>query len=335
MDDYAPEEKSRSRSRSPGRFTIFLLSGSLPDRIHLVGLGSEVNSYCRDLALQADRDTDGSEFDKRVEAKDTVARPLWAKGAIVLVGSAESRRLHTALEACSIVLDCRYVVVAEEFASRVFVSMAQMAEHAVSSRDICRRKAVVNKMRSITVDPDNIGEHEEYAVWQRHKFFQELMQWSSDLPEDTEIEARVRAEMHEYIKAGSVPWSFCFRNTKLKEGPKDLQDAAPVAVKGADSGQDREGGYKHLHGAGHHAGELKSGEASVREAPAPRYYHKAGWPRAEAQCTAGWPHRGCGAAAPWAAASQPSWGEAPWVGYAPVPPHNPFWPAAWQQGYMH
>ena len=60
MDDYAPEEKSRSRSRSPGRFTIFLLSGSLPDRIYLVGLGTESNSYCRDLALQADRDKDGS-----------------------------------------------------------------------------------------------------------------------------------------------------------------------------------------------------------------------------------------------------------------------------------
>ena len=181
------EEKSR-------RFTIFLLSGSLPDRIYLVGLGSDSNSYCRDLALQADRDTDGSEFDKRVEAKDSVGRPLWAKGAIVLVGSAESRRLHTALEACSIVLDCRYVVVPEACASRAFVSMASMAEQGSSSRDVCRRKVVVNKMRSITVDPENIAEHEEYAVWQRHKFFQELMQWSSELPEDAEIAESLRGE---------------------------------------------------------------------------------------------------------------------------------------------
>ena len=219
----ATEKQSR-------RFTIWLLSGSLPDRIYLLGLGSESKSYCRDLALQADRDTDGSEFDKRVEATDTIGRPLWAKGAIVLVGSAESRRLHTALEVCSIVLDCRYVVVPEERASRVFVSMASMAEQGISNRDTWRRKAVVNKMRSITVDPDNIAEHEEYAVWQRHKFFQELMQWNSELPEDAEIEARMRTEMHEYIKASSVPWSFCFRNMKLKEGPKDPQHAAAAGA---------------------------------------------------------------------------------------------------------
>ena len=139
-------------------FTVFLLSGSLLDRIYLVGLGGESNSSCWNLALQAERDTDGSDFDKRVLAKDTLGRPLWANGAIVLVGSAESRRLHTALEACSINLDCRYVVVPEECASRVFVSVAFMAEQSVSGRGKMRRKGIVNKMRSITVDPDDIKE---------------------------------------------------------------------------------------------------------------------------------------------------------------------------------
>ena len=336
MDDYGPEEKSR-------RFTIFLLSGSLPDRIHLVGLGSDSNSYCRDLALEADRDTDGSEFDKRVDAKDTIARPLWAKGAIVLVGSADSRRLHTALEACSIILDCRYVVVAEECASRVFVSMAQMAELAPSSRDICRRKSVVNKMHSFTVDPENFGEHEDYALWQRHFFFQDLLWRTGAFPEDTEVEACLRAEMHEYIKASSVPWSFCFRNTKLKEGSKDLKNAAQVAGKGAEGDQDKKGG-QHRQDPGPDstcAKELQSFEAPIREAPAPRYYHEAGWPRAHGQFTAPVPHRGRGAPAPWAAANQSMWSVAPWVGYdslgeapwgcyAPIPSHNTFWPSTWQ-----
>ena len=198
------------------RFTIFISSGSLPDLLYLVGLGSDSPSYCRDLAMQADRDTDGSEYDKRVEAKDTLGRPLWAKGAIVLVGSAESRRLHTALEACSIVLDYRYVVVAEESARRVFVSMASMAEQAVSSRDICRRKAFVNKMRSINIDPDNIAAHEEWAVYKRHEISQESRQ-RGEIPQDAVIEAHLRVKMHEYMKAGSVPWNFCFGSTKPKE----------------------------------------------------------------------------------------------------------------------
>ena len=249
----------------------------------------------------------------------------------------------TALEACSIILDCRYVVVAEEVASRVFVSMAQMAELAPSSRDICRRKSVVNKMRSFTVDPENFGEHEDYALWQRHFFFQDLLWRTGAFPEDTEVEACLRNEMHEYIKASSVPWSFCFRNTKLKEGSKDLKNAAQVAGKGAESDQDKKGG-QHRQDPGPDstcAKELQSFEASIREAPAPRYYHEAGWPRAHGQFTAPVPHRGRGAPAPWAAANQPLWSVAPWVGYdslgeapwgcyAPIPSHNTFWPSTWQ-----
>ena len=215
------------------RFTIFISSGSLPDLLYLVGLGSDSPSYCRDLAMQADRDTDGSEYDKRVEAKDTLGRPLWAKGAIVLVGSAESRRLHTALEACSTVLDHRYVVVAEESARRVFVSMASMAEQAVSNRDICRRKAFVNKMRSITFDPDNIAAHKEWAVYKRHEISKDFMQ-KGEIPEDEVIEAHLRVTMHEYMKEGSVPWSFCFRSTKLKEEPI-WSSGTPETVSGETS----------------------------------------------------------------------------------------------------
>ena len=204
------------------RFTIFLFSGSLPDRIHLAGVGtygSESDSYCRYLAEEAERDTDGSEFDERVVANDSVGRPFWAKGAIVLVGSFESRRLHTALEECSIALECRYMVVPEEVASQVFVSMASMAEQGGSNRDKKRRKEVVNRMRSVTFDPDNCQEYKDHATLQRHMFFQEDLSLD-EFPEDN---ARVSSEMHNYIKAKSVPWSFCFGGVKLEEERRDSQ----------------------------------------------------------------------------------------------------------------
>ena len=103
-------------------------TGGLPDRLYLLGLDGGSDSYHRDLALQADRDTDSSDYDRRFVAEDTTGRPLWAKGAIVLVWSTEPRRLHMALEACSIVLSKRYLVVPEECASRVVVAMKSRAE---------------------------------------------------------------------------------------------------------------------------------------------------------------------------------------------------------------
>ena len=325
MAGYTPEEK---KSR---RYTIFIMAGALPDRFFLLGFGFDSPSYGRDLALQADRDTDGSEFDERVEAKDTLARPSWAKGAIVLVGSVESRRLHTALEACSIVLDCRYVVVAEEIASRLFHSMARMAEQGASGRDICRRKQVIRKMRSFTVDPDDFAEHEDFAVWLRLKKVDEHMitrNWV-DLLENNErggkfaneteeaIDARVRAEMHEYIMAGSVPWTFCYvtglTGNKLKEdhatGPGHLPVTGPTGTAAAAG----KGGAA---GKGvHDAREMEGGKASTFDPP-----------RAQARGSREFSsrlHGGCGSAVPWAAASRQGaswnrWGA--WVAYPS--PHN-------------
>ena len=163
------------------------MSGSLPDRIYVIGLDSSgEDSFCRKLAEAADQNLNGSSYDDRVNAEDTLGWPLWAKGAFVLVGSAEAQRLHEALEKLSIRLDSRYLVLAEDCATGAFESMAHRSQKAGS-------KHVVKKMRSITVDPDDLGEHEEFVMRQRHRIFQELFQHDpKNLPEDADIEKLLR-----------------------------------------------------------------------------------------------------------------------------------------------
>ena len=170
------------------------MSGSLPDRIYVIGLDSSgEDSFCRTLAEAADQNLNGSTYDDRVTARDTLGRPLWAKGAFVLVGSAEAQCLHEALEKLSIRLDSRYLVLAEDCATGAFESMAHRSQKAGSNQVICTRKAFVKKMRSITVDPDDLGEHEEFVMRQRHRIFQELFQHDpKNLPEDADIEKLLR-----------------------------------------------------------------------------------------------------------------------------------------------
>ena len=70
-------------------------------------------------------------------------------------------------------------------------------------------------------------------MYKRHEISKDFMQ-KGEIPEDAVIEAHLRVTMHEYMKEGSVPWSFCFRRTKLKEEPV-WSSGTPESVSGETS----------------------------------------------------------------------------------------------------
>ena len=108
----------------------------------------------------------------------------------------------------------------------------------------------MNHLRSITFDPDNIGEFEEYAFRQRHSFFQKLMSFKVPSDSDEEqIEWRVHGAMEKYIKERSVPVRDSERHRNLWQLQPSVSACGDIRDEASES---------------------------VREAQAP-VYHNAGW----------------------------------------------------------
>ena len=213
-------------------YVIFRCPGGLPERLYLLGLSSHSpkTSEAARLAQKADEDKDGSFYDERVDAIDTIARPKWANGAVVIASSRECARLHRALSACSIILDCRYVVVPEEYASRVFLSMADAASRE-DGKVGNKLKMVVNKLQAVTIDPEDMSEYEQHAVALRLPLAADLLKDPSvEKWWETDLDTIVAPEMNEFLRTRMKSWSYDFQeNTPVQKGP--FPHVAPATIE--------------------------------------------------------------------------------------------------------
>ena len=111
--------------------------------------------FFRELAVESDSITGDDFYDARYDARNRAGRPLWAQGAFILVSSHKIPFIKRLLDDVALPYDCRYLVLETKRLHQMQQAMADNTCLCHGNRELLRVKAVINKLRVLTLTDEN------------------------------------------------------------------------------------------------------------------------------------------------------------------------------------
>ena len=141
--------------------TILTFRGSLPDRFRLFGMVDEDaaagagDGMLRDLAAASDRPLGDPLLDRRWTSINKSGRPLWAKGAFILLDVKIMQAAKTLLNDLDFPMDCRYVVLETRLVDKARTAFETNLSLGEDDREKNRLRGLLNKITVLTLNQES------------------------------------------------------------------------------------------------------------------------------------------------------------------------------------